>query len=162
MSKHVGNVTKVSHLMRNSERKKQWKSTHFKVELRIKKKSPCTRVSSPTSATGWLCFLPVSCLSWGNLLLESTVSTVGLTSNLPKGLTPTRTSVDCCCQWPYPWRRLLPTEATSEPLLCRRPSNTHRQVWHSLLWGHHFFLACTRFCLCPARVSLCLSPVEVL
>ena len=35
MSKHVRNVTKVSHLMRNSERKKLWKSTHFKVGLRI-------------------------------------------------------------------------------------------------------------------------------
>ena len=39
MSKHVRNVTKVSHLMRNSERKKLWKSTHFKVGLRIFKKT---------------------------------------------------------------------------------------------------------------------------
>ena len=50
MSKPVGSVTKVSHLMRNSVRKKLWKSTHFKVRLRTKK-NPCTQASSPTSTT---------------------------------------------------------------------------------------------------------------
>ena len=30
---------------------------------------------------------------------------------------------------------LSPWEATADPCLCRRPSNTQRQVWLSLLWG---------------------------
>ena len=29
-----------------------------------------------------------------------------------------------------------PQQATANPNLCRRLSNTHRQVWFSLLWGH--------------------------
>ena len=44
--------------------------------------------------------------------------------------------------------------------LCRRPSNIHRQVWLSVLWGHCSFPAGTgvhRFCLCPPRVE-CLIP----
>ena len=48
-SKHVGNVAKVSPLMRMSVWKKLWKSTHLEVELRTK--SPCTQVSSPVSTT---------------------------------------------------------------------------------------------------------------
>ena len=50
----------------------------------------------------WLCFLQVSCLSWGDPVLESTVSTVGLTSNLPKGLMPTRTSLTAAASAPFP------------------------------------------------------------
>ena len=38
-------------------------------------------------------------------------------------------SQDCCCQCPS----LRP--AISDPHLCRRPSNPHRQFWLSLLWG---------------------------
>ena len=36
---------------------------------------------------------------------------------------------------------LSPWQATADPCLCRRPSNTHRQVWLSFLWGYcSFFL----------------------
>ena len=31
-------------------------------------------------------------------------------------------------------------QATLDPHLCRRPSDIHRQVWLSLLWGHCSFL----------------------
>ena len=34
---------------------------------------------------------------------------------------------------------LSPGQATTNPHLHRRPSNTHRQVWLSLLWGHCSF-----------------------
>ena len=34
---------------------------------------------------------------------------------------------------------LSPWEATAELCLCRRPSNTHRQGWLSLFWGHCSF-----------------------
>ena len=45
-------------------------------------------------------------------------------------------------------------QATTNPRLCWRVLNTHRQVWVSLWWGHCSFLlgpGCTRFCLCPPR-----------
>ena len=57
---------------------------------------------------------------------------------------------------------LTPRQATVNPFLHQRLSNTHRQVWLRLLWGHCPFsqvLLCTRICLCPPS---CLSPVEVL
>ena len=47
---------------------------------------------------------------------------------------------------------LLLQQATSDPRFHKRPSNTHSQVYLSLLWGHyslHWILMCTRFCLCP-------------
>ena len=33
-----------------------------------------------------------------------------------------------------------PQQATTDPRLHRRLLDTHRQVWVSLLWGHHSFL----------------------
>ena len=37
---------------------------------------------------------------------------------------------------------VLPTlqQATTDPRLCQRLLDTHRQVWVSLLWGHCSFL----------------------
>ena len=52
-----------------------------------------------------------------------------------------------------------PQQATADPHLHKRPSNTHRQVWLSLLWAHCSFpqvLACTRFYLSPFQnLNLC-------
>ena len=38
------------------------------------------------------------------------------------------TSQDCCCQWPWSQR-----QATADSCLHGRPSNSHRQIWLSLL-----------------------------
>ena len=51
---------------------------------------------------------------------------------------------------------------TAIPCLCRRPSNTSRQVWFSLLWGHCSFpwvLMHTLLCVCPPRVDSLFPPV---
>ena len=62
---------------------------------------------------------------------------------------------------------LVPVVSHSHPNLCRRPSNTSRQVWFSLLWGHRSFPlgsdAHTTLCV-PSKsgVSVSLSPVKVL
>ena len=37
---------------------------------------------------------------------------------------------------------LSPWQATAIPHLCRRSSNTHRQIWLSLFWGHCSFALC--------------------
>ena len=50
----------------------------------------------------------------------------------------------------------------SHPCLCRRPSNTSRYVWLSLLWGHCSFpwvLMRTLLCVCPPRVESLFPPV---
>ena len=47
---------------------------------------------------------------------------------------------------------LSPQQATVDPCLRRRHSNTQRQAWLSLLWGL-WVLMYTRFCLSPPRVS---------
>ena len=43
-------------------------------------------------------------------------------------------------------------QATADPCLCRRHSNTQRQVWLCLLWGP-WVLIHTRFCLSPLSIS---------
>ena len=57
-------------------------------------------------------------------------------------------------------------QATAGPHLHRRPSNTGRQVWFSLLWGHCSFplgLGAHRSCLClPTVESVSPNPEEVL
>ena len=48
------------------------------------------------------------------------------------------------------------------PRLCRRPSNTSRYVWFSLLWGHCSFPWApvhTLLCVCPPRVESLFPPV---
>ena len=48
------------------------------------------------------------------------------------------------------------------PHLHRRPFNTSRYFWFSLLWGHCSFplsLVHTRFCLCPPRLESLFLPV---
>ena len=80
-----------------------------------------------------LCSLPLSCLAWGNPVLESTGSMIGLKA------TSTRTYANMCLPG-----LLLPVclslkQATADPHLCRRPSNTQRQVWPCLFWGHCSF-----------------------
>ena len=51
---------------------------------------------------------------------------------------------------------LSPWWAIATARLCRRPSNTSRQVWFSLPWGHCSFpwvLMLTLLCVCPPRVE---------
>ena len=50
---------------------------------------------------------------------------------------------------------LSPRQATADPCLWRRPSNTQRQGWLSLLWESPFLSlgsGDTRFCLCPPSI----------
>ena len=80
-----------------------------------------------------LCSLPVCCLAWGGPVLESTGSMVGLKAN------PKRTYANMgllVLLLPVP---VSLQEATTNPHLWRRPSNTCRQVWFCLLWGHCSF-----------------------
>ena len=46
-------------------------------------------------------------------------------------------------------------QTTTDPHLCQRLWDTHRQVWVSLLWGHCSFLlgpGAPKVFLCPPRV----------
>ena len=57
---------------------------------------------------------------------------------------------------------LSPQWATAIPHLCRRPSNTSRWVWFSLLWGHCSFPWVpmhTLLAVCPPKVESLFSPV---
>ena len=75
---------------------------------------------------------------------------------------PRSTSQNFCCQCPCPHG-----EPQAPPHLYRRPSNTSRYVWFSLLWSHYSFPlgpdAHTTLCV-PSKsgVSVSPSPVEVL
>ena len=95
--------------------------------------------------------------------LYGRANTIGIP---PRGIKPTDTSQDPCCQCPYPRGRPLPTHTSL------RPSDTQRQVWLGLLGGHYSFPrgpgvwlsgpGGRMFPLCPQIVSVSLSPVEVL
>ena len=70
------------------------------------------------------------------------------------------------CQRPLPRTSaasvLVPRVSHSHPRLCRRPSNTSREVWFSLLWGHCSFpwvTMSTLLCVCPPRVESLFPPV---
>ena len=106
-------------------------------------------------------FPPCCCLAWGNPTLEATGSFVGLMVDSRKAHTKE-----------YFPELLLPVSlspwwATAAPCLCRRPSNTSRQAWLSLLWGHCSFpmgpdvhtTLCVPF---KSGVSVSPSPVKVL
>ena len=57
---------------------------------------------------------------------------------------------------------LSPRWATATPWLCRRPSNTIREVWFTLPWGHCSFPCLqmhTLLCVCPPRVESLFPPV---
>ena len=57
---------------------------------------------------------------------------------------------------------LVPWRATAAPRLCRRPCNTSRYVWFSILWGHCSFSLgpdATLLCVCPPRVESLFPPV---
>ena len=107
---------------------------------------------------------------WASLSITSSRSPLklmsiesALLSNLM--VTSTRTFVNSCLPgWLLPMAR-SPQQATVDPCLCGRPSNTHSQVWLSLL-GDHCSFPCVmmgpRFCLCPTRVSVSPSPMRVL
>ena len=108
-----------------------------------------------------LCFLTLGCLVWGNPELEPTGCLVGL---IASGRAHANK---------YFWELLLPPVslspqlATATPHLCRRPSNTSRYVWPSLLWGHYFFPLGPggHETLCvpsKSRVSISPGPVEFL
>ena len=76
--------------------------------------------------------------SWSLLKLMSIES--AMPSNLM--VTSTRTYVNSCLLgWLLPML-LSPQQATVDPCLCRRPPNTHSQVWLSLLWGSLFLPMC--------------------
>ena len=80
-----------------------------------------------------LCSLSVCCLAWDGPVLESTGSMVGLKA------TPKRTYANMgllVLLFPVP---VSLQQVTTNPYLCRRPSDTCRQVWFSLLWGHCSF-----------------------
>ena len=81
------------------------------------------------------------------------------TGNLQKGLIPNTCLPELLLPVP-----LFPRQAISNPRLCKRPSNTHRQVWLSLLWGHCSFPLApgVHKILCPPRVSVSPSLVGVL
>ena len=54
-------------------------------------------------------------------------------------------------------------QATTDPRLCWRLPDTHRQVWVSLLWGHCSFLlgpGVRKFLFVPSRLfpQSCVSP----
>ena len=57
------------------------------------------------------------------------------------------------CHTPHLPGLLLPvfTYCSADPGLCRRPSNTHRQVWLSLLWAAMLL----SLCLGAHKVFLC-------
>ena len=102
----------------------------------------------------------VGCLARGDTALGSMGSMVGIV------VTSKRTYIN----GPLPGLLLLvpPSlrQATDDPHLHRKPSNTSKYIWFSPLWDHCSFpwvLVNTRFCLCPPRVrSVFPSPVEVL
>ena len=81
-----------------------------------------------------LSYLPVSCLVWGNPVLKSAGFYGRAIGDLQKDscrYTPPRTAAASA-----PSLR----QAATNPYLHGKPSNTHRQVWLSLLWGHWSFL----------------------
>ena len=52
---------------------------------------------------------------------------------------------------------LIPQQATADPYFCRRPSNTHREVWLSLLWRSLLLSPeswCTAGFVCALQESL--------
>ena len=59
---------------------------------------------------------------------------------------------------------LSPHQAAADPCLRRRPPNTRRQVWLSLLWGHCSFpgSCCAQGLFVPSKSLHFPSPVEVL
>ena len=77
--------------------------------------------------------LPVGCLAWQDPVLESPGSVVGLTVTPPEG----------SCRQPLPKTAapgaLVPRASPCHAPLCRRASNTSRQVWFRLLRGHCCF-----------------------
>ena len=66
-------------------------------------------------------------LAWGDQVWESTGSMVGILVT-SEGPMPKCDFQDCCCQCLSLWK------AAADPCLRHRPSNTHRQIWLSLLF----------------------------
>ena len=99
--------------------------------------------------------LPVTCLAWGDSVLESTGSK-GYWWPL-RGLMPKDTSQDACCLCPYPCTEpVLTHTSVSDPLkLTGRSGSVFCGVIAHFLW----VLVCTRFCLCPPRVESVFLPV---
>ena len=84
------------------------------------------------SADKWGCYSSLLVV-WPDSVLGSIDSMVGLMG------TSKRTYANTCLpglRLPVP---LSPWQATADSHLCRRPSNTHRQVCLSLLWSHCSF-----------------------
>ena len=89
--------------------------------------------------------------------LYGRANTIGIP---PRGIKPTDTSQDPCCQCPYPRGRPLPTHTSlGDPQTLKGKSG-------SVSWGattpFPWVLVLTMFPLCPQIVSVSLSPVEVL
>ena len=65
-------------------------------------------------------------------------------------------SQDYCCHWQW---------APANPHLHRRPSNTSRSIWFSLLWGHCSFPLDSDVCkilFVPSKSRVSVSPVKSL
>ena len=73
---------------------------------------------------------------------------------------PIYASQNCCCQYPCPWGRPLPTHTTTEnpQILTGRCGSVSCGVTAPFSW----VLVGTEFCLCPPRVCVSPSPAEVL
>ena len=71
--------------------------THTHTHTHTGGQGPAQQILNPI-VCWWvgLYFLPVSCLAWGDSILEYIGSTVGLLSDLQKGLLLVDTSQDCC------------------------------------------------------------------
>ena len=76
-----------------------------------------------------LCSLLVRCFSWGNPVLESTSSMVGLLVNC-KRIYANTDFQGLLILVPFPLQ-----QNSVDLNLCKRTSNIHRKVWFSLLWG---------------------------
>lgn len=88
------------------------------------------------------------CLDWGDPVLESTGSIARLretSKRYAKMHFPKTSDAQCPCSWGRP----LPAH------LLKRPSNTHRWVWLSVLWGHCSFPGVHRFVCALQEWSLC-------
>ena len=92
-----------------------------------------------------LCSFPVSCLAWGDPVLESAVSMVGplVTSKKDTHLLPGR-----CCWWPVPTVGCFqptPLQETFKHSQASLPQSYRVTAPFSWVLVH------TRFCLCPSK-----------
>ena len=99
----------------------------------------------------------VGCLAWGDPVLGSVGSMVGLMAN-SKGLIPSGTFPGYCCQCLRPCAEpLLIHASTGDPPTL--PAGSFGSVSCGVTAPFLWVLVCTRFCLCPPRVESLFPPV---